>query len=322
MSTDDQEFEDTLTAAFEGTPAPTAEPKKEEPATPPAAMPNVEEPKKDEPAVPADPNKENEEFETPPADPANPEKKDPANPEAPETPPATEEPAAPTPLTEEGVRKLLQEARTEERNSGVELQNATQTVMDAYYPDGLSNTLTTPEGKALKTPQDVVEASGGEMSTEEAAQWLMNEQYKLDQNIAGIKKQAETIAETTLAFKRDAMLALQKYEPLFKQYPQLQQKTYDLMMKQVKIDEQKGVILQAPDVLDLYDTYLDPYQKAYEFSTQQPATNPIATPAAPEPAKPGQADRMDENGDGGANTEVDDPNDFAQQVAKELAKGA
>lgn len=321
MSDIDQEFEKELEAAFEAeeTPTPAAAPKVEEPATPPVATPKVEEPKKDDPAVPADPNKEDEELKTPPADPAKPAEEDPANPKAPETP---EQPAAPAPLTEEGVRKLLQEARTEERNSGVELQNATQTVMEAYYPDGLSNVLIDEKtGKQLRTPQDVVEASGGEMSTEQAAQWLMNQQYELDQNIATIKKQAENIAETTVSFKRDAMLALQKYEPLFKQYPQLQSKTYDLMMKQVKVDQEKGVILQAPDVLDLYDTYLEPYQRAYEFSTQQPATNPI-TPAAPVPAKPGQADRMDEGGDGGASTEVDDPNDFAQQVAKELAKGA
>lgn len=323
MSDMDQEFEKELEAAFEGADAPatppTAAPKVEEPATPPAATPKVEEPKKDDPAIPADPNKEDEELKTAIADPANPEKKDPENPEAPETP---EQPAAPTPLTEEGVRKLLQEARTEERNSGVELQNATKSVMEAYYPEGLSNVLVDEKtGKQLRTPQDVVEASDGQMSTEQAAQWLMNQQYELDQNIANIQKQAETIAETTVAFRRDAMLALQKYEPLFTQYPQLQTKAYNLMMRQVKVDEQKGVVLQAPDVLELYDDYLEPYQRAYEFSTQQSATNPI-TPPTPVPAKPGQADRMDEGGDGGASTEVDDPNDFAQQVAKELAKGA
>jgi hypothetical protein len=327
---EDKEFEKELADAFEieETPAtpPVADPKKDDPATPPAT-PKVEEPKKDDPAVSTDPNKKDEELEIPSTDPAKPTEEDPAKPKDPETPPATEAPAAPTPLTEEGVRKLLQEARTEERNSITEVKDATQTVMEAYYPDGLSNVLVDEKsGKELKTPQDVVDASGGEMSTEQAAQWLMNQQYELDQNIAKIQKQAENIAETTLNFKRDATIALQKYEPLFKAYPQLQTKAYTLMMKQVKIDEEKGVILQAPDVLDLYDTYLEPYQQAYEIANQAPATNPTPAPGAPAPAtppaKPGQADRLDENGDGGANTEVDDPNDFAQQVAKELAKGA
>lgn len=333
--TQDDGFGKELETAFNGgeeiveNPAAPAveEAKKPEPAAPvtPPAPAKVEEPKKDEPAVPADPNKKDEEPITPPAEPAKPAEENPATPQAPETPPAaTEEPVAATPLTEEGVKRLLQEARTEERNSGVQLQNATQAVMDAYYPDGLSNVLVDEKsGKELRTPQDVVDASGGEMSTEQAAQWLMNQQYELDQNITRIKDQAEKIAETNVNFRRDAMLALQKYEPLFKAYPQLQTKAYNLMMKQVSYDEKKDLITKAPDVLDLYDTYLEPYQQAYEFSTKQSATNPIppATPAAPAPATPGINDRLDEGGDGGANTEVDDPNDFAQQVNKELAKG-
>lgn len=316
----DEDFGKELAAAFaedegivENPVAPVVE--NATPVTPPAPA-NVEEPKKDDPANPTDPNKEDEELETPPANPAKPAEEDPANPQAPETPPVEE---APKPLTEEGVLRILNQARTQEQTSNKELQTTYTDVMEAYYPEGLSNVLVDQSsGKELRTPQDVVDASGGDMSMEQATQWLMNEQYKLDKNIEGIKQQAANIAETTVNFRRDAMSALQKYEPLFKKYPQLQTKAYNLMVKQVKIDEQKGVVLQAPDVMDLYDTYLEPYQKAYEFSTHQPATNPVTPPA---PATPGQADRMDESGDGAPNTVVDDPNDFAQQVTKELAKG-
>jgi hypothetical protein len=278
----------------------------------------VEEPKKDEPITPpADPNKKEEEPATPPTDPAKPAEEDPANPKAPETPPAPEEPK---PLTEEGVRNLLNEARTQERNSTEELKSTFQDVMGAYYPEGLSNVLVDQSsGKELRTPQDVVDASGGQMNMEEATQWLMNEQYKLDSNIAGIRKEAARITETTVNFRRDSLAVLQKYEPLFKQYPQLQSKAFNLLMKQVKVDQQKGVVLQAPDVFELYDTYLEPYQQAYEYSTNQSATNPV-TPPAPVLATPGQADRMDEGGDGGASTVVDDPNDFAQQVNKALSE--
>jgi len=320
----DDEFSKELAAAFaedegvvENPVAPVVE--NANPVTPPAPA-KVEEPKKDDPANPTDPNKESEEPETPPANPEKPAEEDLTNPQTPETPLA---PEAPKPLTEEGVLRILNQARAEERNSGQAFQTATKDVMDAYYPEGLSNVLVDQSsGKELRTPQDVVDASGGDMSMEQAAQWLMNEQYKLDQNIAGIKKQAETIAETNLNFRRDAVLALQKYEPLFKKYPQLQTKAYNLMMKQVSYDEKKDLITKAPDVMDLYDTYLEPYQQAYEFSTNQSATNPVTPPTpAPAPATPGQADRMDESGDGGANTVVDDPNDFAQQVTKELAKG-
>jgi hypothetical protein len=49
--------------------------------------------------------------------------------------------------------------------TGRALEDTTNEVMDAYYPDGLSNTLVDQaSGKELKTPQDVVDASGGNMS--------------------------------------------------------------------------------------------------------------------------------------------------------------
>lgn len=307
---------------------PVADATNPNPATPPASDDKVEEPKKDDKPTDGAENKPGEEAPktpetpapgTPPADPSKPAEDPTKTPENPETPPAQDEPK---PLTLDDVKSLINDVRTEERVSGQALQNATNEVMEAYYPDGLSNVLVDQAtGKELRTPQDVIEASGGEMSAEEATRWLMNEQYKLDQNIAGIRKQAEQIAETTVNFKRDSTTVLQKYAPLFTAYPTLQQKAYDLMMKQVKIDPEKGVVLQAPDVMDLYDTYLEPYQKAYEYSTNKSATNPTTPPATPPaPATPGQDDRLDDTGDGGQSP-VDDPNDFAQQVTKELAKG-
>lgn len=329
MNDADAEFD----KAFEGfgedpKPTPPVEPPKD-PATPPATPPVVVEPpkadepkppeesKKDEPVTPPIelPKEEGKEATPPAADEEKPKEgaeppKDPATP-----------PEEPKPLTKDDVTSIIQNIQTSERASSKEIENTTNEVLEAYYPDGLSNVLTTPEGKELKTPQDVVDASGGEMTTEQAAQWLMNEQYKLDAEVSRIKDDAKKIAETTISFKRDSVAALQKYEPLFKWQPSLQGKVFDKLMKMVKADEKKGVILASPDVMDHYDFYLEPYQKAYEFATKQSATNPTP-PANPEtpPVTPGAEDRLDEGGDGGASP-VDDPNDFAQQVGKELAKG-
>lgn len=306
---------------LEGTPAEEDKPKGDE-ATPPAPTDGkVEEPKKDEPAKPED-KKEGEEV-TPPAADAPEEKKDPAKPETPETPPAAEEPAAPQPLTKDDVTDIITKMRNDDRISTTAVSEETEAVMNAYYPEGLSNVLVDQRsGKELKTPQDVVDASNGEMTTEAAAQWLINEQYKLDQKIESIRGDAQKVAETTLTFRTNAMTALQKYEPLFKAYPKLQAKVLDKMMKYVKKDDAKNVILSAPDPLDFYDDYLEPYQQAYEFKTKQSATNPTPAPGTPEapetPPAPSAKDRMDEGGDGGV-SDVDDPNNFAQQVSKELS---
>lgn len=302
----------------EGTPpvTPPAEPPKDDPVQEDGGKDDTEpkEPKKDDKPAPEEPKKDEA---TPPAADEKKEEEGAKPPTPPETPPAPEEPK---PLTRDDVTSIINNIRTEERASSKEIETTTNEVLEAYYPEGLSNTLVDQStGKELKTPQDVVEASGNQMSIEEATQWLMNEQYKLDQDIARIKNDAKKVAETTINFKRDSMTALQKYEPLFKWQPHLQKKAFDLLMMQVKADKEKGVILQAPDVLDLYDTYLEPYQKAFEYANNQPATNPTP-PATPPPATPSADDRLDENGDGGASP-VDDPNDFAQQVNKELAKG-
>lgn len=330
MAEPDNEFKDELAKEFaEAFAAETADDgKKPEPAapeelavTPPAPTPEapkVEEPKPNEPAKPADPAKE--EPVAPPADPTKPPEKDPTKPETPEAPAAAEEPK---PLTEDGIRSIISEIRTTENDTAKELQNTTKEVLDAYYPDGLTTDLIDEaSGKVLKTPADVV-AAAPDMSMEEAAQWLMNEQYKLDQNVSAIRKDAERIAETTINFKRDSVNALRKYEPLFKWQPALQEKVFNKLMSLVEADTKKGVITKAPDVMDHYDFYLEPYQKAFEFQSGTPGTNPVpspAAPAAPETPKPGQNDRLDEGGDGGA-TLPDDPNDFAQQVTKELAGG-
>ena len=279
-----------------------------------------EEPKKDEPAKPEDPKKPEAATPAPAADEKKPEegaepKKDPAAPAKPE------EAEAPKPLTKEDAVSIFRDIRIEERTSGQAVETATKDVLDAYYPEGLSNVLVDQKsGKELKTPQDVVDASGGDMPIEEATQWLMNEQYKLDKSVAKIKDDARAVAETTVNFKRDSITALQKYEPLFKAYPKLQEKTFNRLMKLVKADDKKGVILTAPDVLEFYDDALEPYQLAYEHATKQSATNNTPEPKKDEPAKPGAEDRLEEAGDGGV-TPPDDPNDFAQQVSKELAKG-
>ncbi len=310
--------DDDFTKAFDGFG------EDEQPVKPDVVVPK-EEPKEDEPTNGAEdkPTPEtSKKPETPEEIPSTPtdEKKEVGEPKPPETPEAPSPPEPAQPLTKDDVTAIISNLRSEERNSGREVETTTQEVLEAYYPEGLSNTLIDEKsGKELKTPADVVAASGDSMTIEDAAQWLMNEQYKLDQQVNNIKNQAKEIAETTVNFKRDAVAAVQKYEPLFKAYPYLQQKVYDKLMKQVKVDKDKNVVLSAPDVLEHYDDYLEPYQQAFEFANNKPATNPTA-PTTPEPPKPTAEDRMDVAGDGGV-TKPNDPNDFAQQVSKELAKG-
>lgn len=227
----------------------------------------------------------------------------------------------PKTLTADDVRTVISDMRNDERTSAKELDALTDDVLKQYYPDGLSNVLVDQQtGKELRSPQDVVDVSGGTMSIEEAQQWLLNEQYKLDTNIAKIKDDARNLAETNANFGRGIDRVLDKYKDVFKKFPEQQQKIYKQYMKQVTIDDQKNLVLSAPDVEDFYDFAMEPYVLAYgNMQTQQPAAPPPPPenkPKIPE-SKPSIKDRLDESGDGGSTGREADPNN-ADESLKEL----
>lgn len=226
---------------------------------------------------------------------------------------------APAPLTKEDIQAAFREARETERNSTRELDELTDDVLKKYYPDGLSNVLIDEKsGKELRSPQDVVDASGGSMTIEEATQWLMNEQYKLDQDINRIKDDARNLAETNANFTDGIQRVLGKYKDVFAKFPDQQQKVYKAYMKQVKMDDKKDLVLSAPDIEEFYDFAMEPYMLAYgNLQANQPASQPTAeAPNIPD-SKPSVNDRLDESGDGGGGKYEADPNN-ADESLKEL----
>jgi len=317
---DDGFNEDTFKALDEASAVPPAGDPATPPATPPTEPPKEEVKPVDEPKKEETPKKAPK-AEEPPTDDAEKPKESIEPPKDPATPSTTDETAKP--LTKDDVQEVVTNLLQTERSSSKELETTTKEVLESYYPDGLSNVLETSDGKPLKTPADVIaaaQAQGVEMTTDEAAQWLMNEQFKLDNEVKKIKDQVQSIAETTIKFKNDGIAVLQKYQPLFdglkEKYPGLQDRVFKKLMERVKVDKDKGVILDSPDVMDWYDDYLAPYQEVFEA---QGGATPPAPETPPEPPKPSTDDRLDESGDGGTSP-VDDPNDFSQQVVKELAR--
>lgn len=241
-----------------------------------------------------------------------------------EKPEEVETPEAPQPLTKEDVLAAINDARTEERNATKEIDELTDNVLKQYYPEGLSNVLVDEKsGKELRSPQDVVDASGGDMSIEEATKWLMNEQYKLDQNLARIKDDARNLAETNSNFRTGVDRVLTKYKDVFEKFPKQQEKIYKAYMKQVKLDSEKDLVLSAPDVDEFYDLFMEPYVLAYgNMQAQQPPAPTSAPQGEPDKpqipdAKPSVEDRLDESGDVGSGGRETDPNN-ADESLKEL----
>lgn len=232
-----------------------------------------------------------------------------------------ETPAAP--LTKDDVKSVISDFRNEERSLDKALNEATDTVLDAYFPEGLNDKLIDENtGKELRTPQDVVDATDGKMGMDQASQWLENEKYKLKQDIKNIKENAEKIAESDMSFRKDALTALKKYDPLFQSEggSKIQEKVWNSFQKQIVMDKTGKFVAKAPDILEYYDDYLEPHRLKFEQDQQKAATanvNPEPE-KAPEPPKPTKEDRMDINGDGGASEPLAD-DDFAGHLKRELA---
>lgn len=247
--------------------------------------------------------------------------------ETPETPPESpvdnptetpeEQPSAP--LTRDDVLSAISDMRNSERTSAKALDDLTDDILKQYYPDGLSNVLVDQQsGKELRSPQDVVDASGGSMTIEEATQWLMNEQYKLDQDINRIKDDARNLAETNANFTEGITRVLDKYKDVFAKFPDQQQKIYKMYMNQVKMDDKKDLVLSAPDIEEFYDFAMEPYVLAYGNMQANQPTSQTTTEAPKIPdSKPSVNDRLDESGDGGGGKHEADPNN-ADESLKEL----
>lgn len=238
--------------------------------------------------------------------------------------PTQEQAQSPAPITKEDVKDIIQNIRSEERDSSKELDSLTDEVMSTYYPEGLSNVLVDERtGKELRTPNDVIEAFGGDMSVEEAQKWLLNEQYKLDRSIVEIKDQARELAQVNSNFRSGIKRVIDKYENVFKAYPEVQQRVYEGYMAQVKMHEQnKDIVLSAPDIEDFYSLVMQPYELAYAHAQSQSLAQqaPQAqTPTIPDAPKPSYRDRLDEGGDAGSNVgdKAVDMND-AQEALDDL----
>lgn len=260
---------------------------------------------------------EDNEVEESPKETEQPQEQEPEKKEEVEAPQEVEQPAT---LTKEDILAAIREERQQEQSASSEVETATKDVLEEFYPTGLSRVLVDEAtGKKLLSPLDVVEAAqaqGSNLTVEEASQWLMNQQYELNKQVDEIENDARKVAENTLSFRKDTVSVVEKYQDVFEKFPHKQKEAYDLLMRQVKLDDKKMFVLNDVDVVGLYDAVLGPYKTAIDYQAQKAAETP------PEPTKPTAADRMDIDGGTSGADDVDDPNDFAQQLVKELAKGA
>lgn len=246
-----------------------------------------------------------------PEEPAEEPTKEPEAPKEPEQPAETPKEEPPKHLTLDDIKTVINDVRSSERDSYKSVESLKEEILTAYLPEGLPKVVTDEEGREYHTPQDVikaVEAKGGEISFEEAHQWLLNEDYKLQKSRQDYIDNAQQLAEVNANFRNGGIRVLEQYASLFEKMPAVQQKVYKNYMKAVKWDEDKGIILSAPDIEEYYADYLEPYLAAHADELSKDPTPPPAPEPKPKEAKPSIEDRMDETGDGGTGKVVDKNN--------------
>lgn len=292
---DNQPLEDDLDEMFEAQDPNEIDAEQNQPTDKPVDTPEppAEEPK-DEPADADKPVDEPKQDLEPPVEPLK------------------EEPKG---ITLDDIKTVINEVRDTERDSFKSVQSLKEEILSVYLPDGMPKVVTDEDGNEFHTPQDVIkwaEKQGEEVSYEQAHQWLMNEEYKLQKKAREWEDNAQQLAEVNANFRNGGVRVLEQYGNLFDKKPGLQQKVYKNYMKAVKWDEEKGIILSAPDIEEYYADYLEPYLAVHsEELSQAPAVTP---PPVEEPKGPTIEDRMDEDGDGGGPDKVVNKNNPSEAL--------
>lgn len=135
-----------------------------------------------------------------------------------------------------------------------------RTKMFAEVPQVLQDA----DGDPIKSIDDVVKLINPRtkepFTEEEAATWLLSAQQQFNQNLAGVEKQIEQIAEVQIDLKDQADLVTYEYGELLKAMPELATEVWDEYEKTLVKDEKSGIITKAPVSLsNFYKLALKPY---------------------------------------------------------------
>lgn len=201
-----------------------------------------------------------------------------------------EKPAEDTPIEEkpalnrDDIKAALKEVEQEKTSYADEIQTTTKDVLDTFYPQGIDRQLRDKDGDPIKSIEDVMDRvnprTGENFTEEEAGRWLLQEQQALNKQIEELETSAQRVAEVNVNLKNDANRVVDKYGDILTKYPSLADKAKALYERTLRRDAKTGVTLEAPiDLLDFYDTFLEPYVTGVVQSPPPP-------PPAEEPPKP------------------------------------
>lgn len=178
-----------------------------------------------------------------------------------------DEPETPQFATKQDVKDAMAEYNQAQTAKIDQVNSLRDEIIQKYYPDGIDQTLRASDGTEIKTAQDIVDmgltkANGEEFTYEEAAQWIMDQRQSISRNLDEIKDNAVLIAETNQNLLDGMDIIRAEYGDLLATIPEINKQVSDMYLKTLTIDQEKGIVTNAPvDIVEYYRSALAPYKQ-------------------------------------------------------------
>jgi len=178
-------------------------------------------------------------------------------------------PVAP-PTMAEIARDAIKEADTYRTEMETNRKAYHQEVIDTLYPEGVNRQLMDANGKPINGVSDLKKLVNPEtneyFTSEEAGEYLLDAQQKLNKELAEFDGGIDKIVDTNISLFDGAKRINAEYGELIKALPQEAQKIKDAYMKtQLVLHPKTGIIIGAKmPIEEFYELAFAPYKKVAE----------------------------------------------------------
>lgn len=172
-------------------------------------------------------------------------------------------------VPKEAIKEALRELNVETTEASTKRDALKQEVIEKLFPEGIDTQLRDSDGDPITGIEDLKKLENpktGELFTdEEAAQWLLSAQQKLNKDREEIENYAVQVAETYLEVQQGAERVQKVYGEILEKDPELADRLVAAYDRTLIKDPKTNIILKAPlDVVEFYEVALSAHVKQLE----------------------------------------------------------
>lgn len=189
------------------------------------------------------------------------------------------------PLSKDSIKEALRELNAEDKARTSELGTLKNEVIEALYPEGLDRQLRDSDGDPITGIEDLTKlvnpATNEYFTDEEAGQWLLSNQQKLNRDIENIEKYAAEVADTHIALRDGTERVKEVYGEFLEKNPDIADELMSAYDATLVKDEKSKLIIKAPvDVVTFYSVALKGHMAAVSKQAEEAAVADAAKAAA------------------------------------------